>query len=100
MLWGRTGVGLLWEQGWVWGETTTLSDHWSSATFLGMVGGQCVWELGRARLNEAEGELNLQSRVHPGQGQACWLCEVGNPQMYNFQGSLNHVGWFLLEFPL
>lgn len=57
MLWGHTGVGLLWEQGWVWGETTALSDYWSSATFLGMVGGQCVWELGRARLSEAEGEL-------------------------------------------
>lgn len=28
-----------------------------------------------------------------------WLCEVGNPQMCKFQGSLNHEGWILLEFP-
>ena len=28
-----------------------------------------------------------------------WPCEGGNPQVCNFQGSLNHEGWFLLEFP-
>ncbi|KAF4799087.1 BAI1 associated protein 2 like 2 [Turdus rufiventris] len=37
VLWGEAGVGSLWEEGWVWEGTTTLSDHQTSAAFLGMV---------------------------------------------------------------
>lgn len=70
-------------------------DPQTSAVSLGMVTGQGLWELERARL---KGKVSSAFRAESIQGKAR-LCEVGNLQMCNFQGSLNYKNWFFLEFP-